>query len=250
MKKLIPFLLLTFCLSSCFYSSKKNKSKRIYDKITLNKTDSESENYNFYYDTPICIDSSSYIILPISASASRGGSSFSKDVYSSYNYPRYWNVIFYDYKTEEIKLLSEKKLRISNIIASKNKNNYNNNSSINKVLSGHVLFEIADTDYNQDGELDNDDPNGLFISDYRGNNFQRISPYNENLLYYEVLNNNQNILIKTLRDINNDSVFNSYDESIWYNARMQNDKWQIKEIMQTDMREKIKELLIKQWIKK
>ena len=79
---------------------------------------------------------------------------------------------------------------------------------------------------------------------------KRISPVNEDLKYFEVIPDSKQILIKTLRDINQDAIFNGEDESIWYKTKLINQDWKINEIIDTITRTKIENLYFEQWLRK
>jgi hypothetical protein len=169
----------------------------------------------------------------------------SKDGYYSDDYPRYWNVLFYNRETGENQLLTEEKIRISQIHAIRDE--YEEGS---KIMKNKVLYEIGDIDYNKDKKLNNNDPEYLFSSEIDGKNLKRISPLNEDLQYFEVIPKSEQILIRTLRDINRDSIFNREDESIWYKAELVNQDWKIDEIIDSIGRKRIENLYFEQWLKK
>jgi len=79
---------------------------------------------------------------------------------------------------------------------------------------------------------------------------KRVSPLNEKLLYFKVVSKSNQILIRTLRDINRDSIFNAQDESIWYKAELTNQEWKINEMIDSTGRKKIENLYFDQWLKK
>ena len=213
--------------------------------MTQEQIDSVLQAFEFEYDEPIIIDSTDQILLPISTSLLQNrGSSYHKDGYYSTDY---WNILFYNRKTGETKLLTEKKLRISKIDAQ-----YNEYEELpNKRLEEKILYTVKDKDYNEDGYLDYSDPKFLFVSEVDGSEFKRISPLNEDLQYYKVIPNAQQIIFKTLRDINEDSIFNNVDEFIWYKTELSsNEEWKIEEIINSNKRKVIENLYFEQWLKK
>ena len=59
------------------------------------------------------------------------------------------------------------------------------------------------------------------------------------------------IIFKTLRDINEDSIFNNVDEFIWYKTELSsNEEWKIEEIINSNKRKVIENLYFEQWLKK
>lgn len=81
-------------------------------------------------------------------------------------------------------------------------------------------------------------------------NLKRISPINEHLQYFEVIPKSEQLLLRTLRDTNQDSIFNSKDELIWYNAKLENQEWALTEIIDSIGRKRIEKLYFEQWLKK
>ncbi|MBK8346444.1 MAG: hypothetical protein IPL08_02075 [Saprospiraceae bacterium] len=90
----------------------------------------------------------------------------------------------------------------------------------------------------------------MFSSEINGINLKRISPINEDLQYFEVIPKSEQLLIRTLRDTNQDSIFNTEDESIWYKAKLENQEWALTEIIDSIGRKRIEKLYFEQWLKK
>lgn len=216
------------------------------EDFTTEQIDSILSEFKFVYESPIIIDSSSEVVIPISTEIIEKRKEFSRDGYYSDEHPRYWNVLFYNLKTGETRLLAEEKIRISRIHVDKN---YEYGEG-NKMMKGKILYEIGDVDFNNDGKLDGKDPEHLFSSEINGTDLRRVSPQNEELQYFEVVPKSNQILIKTLRDINLDSIFDRKDESIWYKAELTNSEWKVNEIVDSVWRKKIEKLYFDQWLKK
>jgi len=117
-------------------------------------------------------------------------------------------------------------------------------------MNGKILYNISDIDFNKDKKLDRNDPNFLFASEINGEGLKRISPANEDLQHFEVIPNSGQILIKTLRDINQDFMFDREDEAIWYKAELANNDWSIEEIIDSTQRKRIENLYFEQWLKR
>ena len=243
MKQLIGILLIIGILS-CQKSKPGIESIETED-LTSEQIDSILTEFKFQYESPIVLDSTNQVLIPISTELLERRTKFSKDGYYSDDYPRYWNVLFYNRKTGENQLLTEDKIRISRIHAVRDE--YDEGS---KLMNKKVLFEIGDIDFNKDKKLNDKDPEYLFSSEINGTNLKRVSPINEDLQYFEVIPKSEQILIKTLRDINHDSIFNREDESIWYKAELINREWEINEIIDSTGRKRIENLYFEQWLKR
>lgn len=246
MKQIISILLI-IGLFSC--GTQKSEIELIDDEnLTTIQIDSILEIFDFDYESPIILDSTNQVLIPISTELINTQNRYSKDGYSK-DIPRYWNILFYNRRTGENRLLTEDKIRISDIYTNnQNDEEYYGNGS--NEMSDKILYQIGDVDFNKDGQLNSDDPEALFSSEIDGTNLQQISPMNEDLIYFEGIPNSKQILIRTRRDINQDLVFNRKDKSIWYKAELINEVWDIKEIIDSTDRKKIKNLYFEQWLKK
>lgn len=244
MKQLIGILLLIGLLSC--EESKPRLESIVDEDLTTKQIDSILTEFKFNYEPPIIADTSSQVIIPISTEQLERRTKFRKDGYYSDEYPRYWNVLFYNQKTGDTQLLTEDKIRISRIHVNKD-DKYEGGG---KIMKEKILYEIIDIDFNKDGKLNGKDPEYLFSSEGNGANLKRVSPLNEGLQYFEVIPKSNQILLRTLRDINQDSTFNRKDESIWYKAELINQEWNLSEIIDSMGRKKIENLYFHQWLKK
>lgn len=242
--KQLAGILLIFGILSC----QESKSRTEYSdtkNLTSEQVDSILTEFKFQYENPIVLDSSNQVLIPISTELLERRTKLSKDGYYSDDYPRYWNILFYNRETGENKLLTDNKLRISYIHAKRE-----NLDEDEKIMSKKILYEISDIDFNNDQTLDDKDPEYLFSSEINGMNLKRISPINEHLQYFEVIPKSEQLLIRTLRDTNQDSIFNPKDELIWYNAKLENQEWALTQIIDSIGRKRIEKLYFEQWLKK
>jgi len=212
------------------------------ENITQQQIDSVLAEFKFKYASPIFIDSSENILIPITTTApSKKRWKSSYDSYESYSYSEYWNILFYNQNTDESKLLTESKFNISNY--------YVNLENVGNLLSKKILYNIRDIDYNQDNKLNNEDPEFLFISNTDGSELKRLSPLNENVISHTIIPNSNKILIQTVKDKNNDSVFNNENEVFWYKIDL-DEKNTLTEIVDASTRKKVENLYFNQWLKK
>ncbi|MEL7004795.1 MAG: hypothetical protein AAFN93_18960, partial [Bacteroidota bacterium] len=226
MRQLLVVALLTTIIS-CVDNKRITESIET-DSLTIEQIDSVLNKFQFEYENPIILDSSDYLLIPISTELFKSRKSYSKDGYYTDEFPRYWNVLFYNVNNGDVNLLTEDKFRISEINAKKERGYQDNRLN---TLPNKILYIIGDRDYNKDGKLDYSDPNFLFISEQDGSNLLRLSPPNENLVSYEVIPNSYQIIINTLRDTNQDSIFNRIDQSMWYEVELINNEWVTQEII-------------------
>ena len=236
-------LLIAFCIMSCGERNQKFEPIESPANLSEKQKDSILTKFNFQYENPILIDSTNQLIIPVSTELLDRRKKFSNRGHSSKDFPRYWNVFFYNKLTGDQRLLTKSKISISRINANRAKNE-------SQMMKTKIFYEITEVDYNQDGKLNNKDPEYLFSSDIDGQNLSQISPDKENLEYYNVMPNSNQILLRTSRDSNRDLRFNGEDEPILYKAELVENKWKLNEIIDPDIRIEIEDLYFKQWLTK
>lgn len=203
--------------------------------------DSLAQYFYMNYDYEVITPDSEYVLINLSSRKLQSRYGRRKGVYGKESV-RYWNVYFYNLTTGAGHLLSREKIGIEEI------NVYNNRTSSVKVLDGKIMYVLKDTDYNNDGLLNYLDPEFLFVSDYDGSNLQRLSPEGENMTHYSVIPGTDDILIKTERDSNQDSLFGWRDNQVWYHARLVEGQWKLSEIIDESSRHEIDSLFFQQWM--
>ena len=239
MKKL-TYILLAFTVLSCM--ERKPKTEVIEaDNLSQEQIDSVLAEFKFEYTNPVFIDSSEQVLLPITTQLLERRKSFSRDGYYSDDYPRYWNILFYNKTNGQTRLLTESKFRISDYSV--------NLKKTGNLLSKSILYRIGDTDYNNDKKLDGKDPEQLFISNADGSGLRRLSPINEDLESFTVIPNSDQLIVRTTRDINQDLKFDKDDEAIWYRIDLDADSKPVEMVDSID-RKKIQNLYFDQWLKK
>lgn len=237
MKKLI-FLFSVIIVFSC------NQSKPTIGVVdekdfTQTQIDSIIDEYNFVYTNMSFIDSTSQVLFPIATRKVTGRKRYKSYDSEIEDYPRYWNILFYNSDTNETRLLTNSKMRITDF-------EYNIKNS-GPILKDRILYEIGDTDYNQDKKFNYEDPIHLFISNIDGSDLIRISPLNEDLESYQIVPNTDKIIFRTRRDANSDLEFDKKDERIWYQIDV-SEKNSLIEIIKATDRKLIEKLYFEQWL--
>lgn len=122
-------------------------------------------------------------------------------------YYKSFNLAFYNLKTNKTHLLIPKK---QNSIITSYPTNLDNDKPSNKKKDDHLFYEIIDEDYNNDGDINFDDPKKLFISNIDGSNLKAISPSDLNLISWKFIDKTNNLIeLRCSIDENNDGNFNS-----------------------------------------
>jgi hypothetical protein len=89
-------------------------------------------------------------------------------------------------------------------------------------FNNHLLFKVINTDYNQDGKLNSEDPVSLYISDNHGNNLTPVIPNAHHLKSYEYIREHEIILAVLIYDQNQDGSFNKDDNELIYKIDLKN----------------------------
>jgi hypothetical protein len=170
---------------------------------------------------PVLIDSSDYVLYPLSLTeiVTEG-----KDEYSGSYSERattYWNILFYNPRSQQSQLLTPRKLVISSYTGQNSGNSSDSDGSHKAYLRTYaadklLYFFATSTDFNHDGQLTNADPTYLFISDKSGKNFRQVSPDSLHVTGWEIQRNTGKILLQATQDSNHDRKFGEGDESIPY----------------------------------
>ena len=237
-------LLTTLALLSLLFSCGQRQERiQVIENNNLNQKqiDSVLDEYSFEYEKLIFIDSTQRAILPITTQKPRGGGRLSSSSYEAESYPQYWNIIFYDIETGQTNLLTKSKMRISN---------YNANlRNVGPIISKSIIYEICDTDYDNDNQLTFKDPEQLFISGTDGSNLTRLSPLGEEIMDFQIVPDSDKIIFSTQRDTNKDLEFDEKDELIWYLINLSKELKPV-EILDKTKRKEIENLYFKQWLLK
>ncbi|KZS41054.1 hypothetical protein AWE51_23130 [Aquimarina aggregata] len=237
MKKLL-FIIILFFLSC---NNDKPRIGVIEERdLTQTQIDSILNEYNFVYSDLTFIDSTSQVLLPITTQKNYE-KRYSSYEYEAEDYPRYWNILFFNSDNDTTNLLINSKIRIADFEC--------NIKNSGPILRNRILYKIGDKDYNKDKRLNYEDPLHLFISKIDGSELVRLSPLNENLESYKIVPKTDKIIFRTSRDIDSDLNFDKDDELIWYQIDL-SEKNSLKEIVNPANRKLIEKLYFEQWLVK
>lgn len=204
-------------VSSCSTDSKTETA------TTKNNATSQrqvADHLHIPFSNPVLIDSSTCVMYPLSLNEilmqdeDKYGSS------SSSRSETYWNMIFYNVRNGATHLLNNNRKMV---IQSYSGNNPDNTSTYTdqhhlKTFGANALlyYMITTTDFNHDGELTNEDPTYLFISDKAGYSFKQISPDSFHITDWKIQEATGEIFMQAIQDSNYDHKFGDNDETIPY----------------------------------
>jgi hypothetical protein len=145
------------------------------------------------------IDSTNVVMYPLTLRTSEKDTESIKRYSSGSDTGPYWNIAFYDIKTEKSNLLVSDRIIIINSF---------------QTLKNLMVYNATSEDYNADGRLDRKDPTYLFTSDQTGKNLKQITPSNMNIHSFRTINHSGTILIQAMTDSNHDKKFDENDEIV------------------------------------
>ena len=178
------------------------------------KNDTTTKASQIIFAEPQIIDSSHIIIYPLL---------FEKTSYGSYGSSgggekmSYWNLIFYNTETTQQHLLtSDKKILIYSINLSNTSSSSSSDIWTNgiNIFKSNIVYTAVSKDLNLNNQLDQDDPNYLYVSDKEGNGFRLISPEDYNIISWDVVKGTSKIIMQAQKDENGDKKFNANDATI------------------------------------
>lgn len=245
MTRLTIMTLLTLGLWAC---NDKPKNSFV-DQTTepeIETTDSKYNSINLQFNNPTVLDSSDWVIYPLTLEELEE----TEKGFKSSSYGRqyaYWNIAFYNTKIKQTRLLSDSLKMLINSISPKN-DVIIQSGQREKRSEGLIYYSITTKDFNQDGKLNSDDPKYLFISDFSGQGFKQISPDNFDLIHWQTIHESNKILIQARKDINNDKKFDGDDDIISLIYDIDNQKTE--NVFNDEFNLITKKLLDKQWTKK
>lgn len=97
-----------------------------------------------------------------------------------------------------------------------------------------IVLRITDNDTNNDGELNNDDVESLYLSHISGENFKKLTIDYHELLDWRVLDINRKVYFRTLEDIDKNGEFNKKDKIHHYYVSLENEVFDIVEYFPLD----------------
>lgn len=243
MRTTIQISLLALVLVACGSDRDRQPQVEIEGPVTQSQIDSIVGQFTFLYETPLLPDSGSHALIPMNIQGERGGSRMKLS--SSYEYdgsyvPRSWNVLFLDLKDNSTYLLTEKKVRVDGI--------HLHNRLQGLLLSKHVLYTLVESDTNGDGKFDHGDASHLYISGLDGSGLTAISPLEEDLIGWDVINGRDKLVVRTRVDSNADHKFD-VDEDIHvyvYDVASR----QLEKVISPELQGKVNKLFFEQWLQK
>ena len=230
-------------LSACGTNHDARPGIEINGTITQEQVDPIGGKFTFVYETPILPDSSTHALIPMNIKDEGRGSKLTLS--SSYEYdgtymPRSWNLLFLNLRDNGTHLLTEKKVRVDGIHTHKRDQGL--------LLSRYVLYMLIEDDLNADGKWDHSDPSHLSISHLDGSGLTAISPKDEDLIGWDVIQGRDKLIVRTRVDGNADHKYEDHEDMRVYIYDVAVE--QLQPVVSSDLQSKTNTLFFEFWLKK
>ncbi|MDZ8184915.1 MAG: hypothetical protein RMX96_08690 [Nostoc sp. ChiSLP02] len=220
----------TIIIGVVSFSCEPNTTRNNEQAKATDKPQSES---NIIYGDLIIKEQSDYLMIPVNFPDQSQDKQSNVSLSRSYERNNLlYNLIFYRKQDGEAHLLLNKKAIINHF-------EFLEVKTAAKPITRVWLYKIIDQDTNADKKIDTQDAIIGYISDLAGKNLQQITPNNTQIVNWVVLPSQNAILVKILKDSNNDKKFTGEDKTNF--VRVNLDKPDIgSEIISDRLEEEIK----------
>ncbi|WP_296147653.1 hypothetical protein [uncultured Flavobacterium sp.] len=216
-------------LASC--KEKTETPKVIYEDTKTVKAPVKSDSSQIKIaDLPIHMEGTKYLIHAIGdvriyegTSRTYGTSKTNSVSYAISNYNRFEltgyfeNLKFQHIDSTALRPLTDKKVQIQtatflNTIADKSKKQI-------------LVYTLVDMDTNKDGKLDANDIKSLYISEFNGTKFTKISQDFQELIDWNIVEVQNRLYYRTIEDINKNGAFDKNDLVHYYYVELLSPDW-------------------------
>jgi hypothetical protein len=212
----------------------KEKPKVIYEDT---KTEAESPKKPAQEieiaDLPIQMEGTKYLLHAIGdvrvseANGSYGSSKTNSVSYALSNYSRFEltgyfkNIKFQHIDSTALRSLTDKSIQIQtatflNTIAAKTKKQI-------------LVYSLVDSDTNKDGKIDVNDIKSLYISDFDGTKFTKLSGELQELLDWNIVEIQNRLYFRTIEDINKNGAFDKNDKVHYHFVNLVSKDWEVQD---------------------
>jgi hypothetical protein len=87
----------------------------------------------------------------------------------------------------------------------------------------------VDSDTNRDGKIDANDIKSLYISDFSGMRFQKLSGELHELIDWNLIESLNRLYFRTIEDINKNGAFDKKDKVHYHYVNLAADEWKVED---------------------
>lgn len=181
-------------------------------------------------DLPIHMEGTKYLIHAIGDvrvyegnSSSYGSSKTNSMSYAISNYNRFEltgyfeNLMFQHVDSTALRPLTDKNVQIQTATFL--------NTVSDKTGKQILVYSLVDSDTNRDGKLDANDIKSLYISNFNGTKFVKLSDDLQELLDWNVVEMQNRLYFRTIEDINKNGAFDKNDKVHYHFVNLISKDW-------------------------
>jgi hypothetical protein len=226
---------ITISLIGC---KKAETPKVIYDggkSSELNTTKIDTSSIKIA-DLPILMEGTKYLIHPVGDvrvyddfSKVYGSSKTNQVSYAISNYNRFEitgyfdNLKFQHIDSTSVLPLTNKKIQIQTVTYL--------NTIAEKSKAKILIYTLVDSDTNKDGKIDQNDIKSLYISNVNGTSFSKLSLDLQELIDWNIIDNQNRLYFRCIEDINKNGAFDKKDKVHYYFINLLAEEWKVEEYM-------------------
>jgi uncharacterized protein YqkB len=223
-------------LSSCKENSE--KPKVIYEDTKSVSLPSKKDSLEIkIVDLPVHMEGTKYLLHAIGdvrvadergiyGSSKTNSGSYALSNYNRFELTGYFkNIKFQHIDSTALRPLTDKNIQIQTAT-------YLNTIAL-KTKKQILVYTLVDTDTNRDNKIDSNDIKSLYISDFKGHKFTKLSGELHELLDWNVIEAQNRLYFRTIEDINKNGAFDKNDKVHYHFLNLLND-WKVEEYTPID----------------
>jgi hypothetical protein len=228
-------LLIAIFFSSC--KDESDKPKVIYEdtKVAVTPVKRDSTEIKIA-DLPIHMQGTKYLLHAIGdvrfydGSDSKYGSSKTNSVsfalsnYSRFELTGYFeNIKFQHTDSTALRSLTDKEIQIQTATFL--------NTISDKTKKQILVYTLVDSDTNKDGKIDANDIKSLYISNFNGTKFTKLSSELQELLDWNIIETQNRLYFRSIEDINKNGAFDKKDKVNYSFVDLLDKDWKVENYM-------------------
>lgn len=165
-----------------------------------------------YLESPILTDSASTLMIP-----TRYGIDFLASNKITIFGDFYANIIFYDFNNDVSKKMFNYDTYISGFPFLNASDHYSKSNVQNDHISSNWLFFLVkNSDRNNNGKIDSNDPTILYATDKQGNKLKQITTADENVVSIHLFEKQDMLMLKVQLDTDKDLDYEATDSEYYF----------------------------------
>lgn len=208
------------------------------------------------YRLPLRFEGSDYFVIPVTLEKKKQGQereavssvaykssydSYGSGSYSSYSWGPYYNLVFINKRTGEMRSLLAQKGFINGVYLPEKK--YDKKDT--EIKPTFLLLKIATADTNNDGVINEKDASAGFIASIDGTKLTQVTPDNTQMKWWHYDSDSQRLFVEIVHDVNKDKKFDWDDPQTVISVNVLDPKAG-QEFISSEIKNKIESLLLKQ----